>query len=70
VRRAAAGHGGALTPKLTAAVQDSYKRSGSKKARHWPDKKKERPPGKPKARKALAAEVRLAKEIRELERAA
>jgi hypothetical protein len=70
VRQAAAGRGGALAAKLAAAVQDTYKRSSQKKARHWPHKKKDKPPGAPKARNATAAEVSLAKEIRELERAA
>jgi hypothetical protein len=70
VRRAASGHGGSLTPKLAASVQDRYKRSGDKKARRWPHKKKDKPPGKPKARKARAAEVRLAKEIKKMKVAA
>ena len=68
VRKAAAGRGGSL--KLAMSIQDQYKRSSSKKARNWPHKKNEKPPGVPKARKAKAAEVRLAKEIKKLNRAA
>ena len=64
VRQAGAGRGGALLPKLAAAVQDNYVRKTAKKARHRRDKKKDRPPGKPKARKATPAEVRLAEEIK------
>jgi hypothetical protein len=68
LRRAAAGRGSPL--KLAAAVQDQYKRSSCKKARRWPHKKNEKPPGVPKARNAKAAEVRLAKEIKKLSKAA
>jgi hypothetical protein len=70
IRRAAAGRGGALRPKLAAAVQDNYVRTAAKKARHRRDKKKDKPPGRPKARKATAAEVRLAKEIKRYNAAA
>ena len=60
VRGAAAGRGGALGCALAAAVLDRYERRGSKKARHWPHKKREKPPGEPKARMATPAEVELA----------
>lgn len=68
IRRAAAGR--ARTLSLAAAVQDGYERSGGKAARRWPHKKNEKPPGVPKARDANPAEVRLAKEIRRLNKAA
>ncbi len=45
---------------------DAYKRSGPRKARHWPHKKRSRPPGRPKARNATPAELALAKELGEL----
>jgi hypothetical protein len=37
-----------LTEGLACAVQDTYQRTGSKKARAYPQKKKEKPPGHPK----------------------
>jgi AcrR family transcriptional regulator len=55
---------GALARALAAAVADGYRRTGSKKARHWPSKKKEKPPGDPKVRTATPAEVLLAQRIR------
>jgi hypothetical protein len=63
VRAAMAGRRGSLRTRLEKAVQDKYSRTGSKKARHWPHKKKEKPPGSPKARKATEAEITLAKEL-------
>ena len=42
---------------------DTYKRVGSKKARHWPHKKRDKPPGKPKARNVTPTELALAKEL-------
>ena len=56
-------HRARLGEALRAALKDSYQRSGSKKARHWPDKKKAKPPGEPKARMAKTFEVRRANEL-------
>lgn len=65
--RAAMGAGprGSLGRKLSRAVKDSYVRTSSKQARHWPHKKKPKPIGDPKARIAEEAEVQKAKELRE-----
>ena len=54
-----------LARALAAAVKDSYQRSGPKSARHWPHKKKDKPPGDPKARMANESEIQLAAELRE-----
>ena len=52
---------GDLRVLLADAVKDSYKRRGSKKARDWPHKKKESPPGAPKIRPAKPDEIACAK---------
>ena len=52
------------------ALKDGYRRRGSKKARDWPHKKRESPPGVPKIRKATNAESIKAKRIYETKRAA
>jgi hypothetical protein len=65
VRAAAAGRGGSLRRALAAAVCDGYARRGSKKARHWPHKKRDRRPGAPLARTATPEEVQLAQEIKQ-----
>ncbi len=54
-----------LKRSLALAVKDQYLRHGSKEARHWPHKKKEKPPGQPRARMALESEIKLAAELRE-----
>ena len=54
-------HRGDLREVLAQAVKDSYKRRGPKKARDWPYKKKESPPGAPKIRPAKPNEIALAK---------
>jgi hypothetical protein len=59
-----------LADQLAGAVKDGYKRAGPKKARNWPHKKKDKPPGEPKLRDATDAEVALAKEIRDKKAAA
>lgn len=59
-----------LAEQLAGAVKDDYKRAGSKKARNWPHKKKDKPPGEPNVRDAIGAEVALAKAIRETKAAA
>ncbi len=50
---------------LATAVKDNYQRLGSKKARDWPHKKREKPPGAPKIREATEQEVNKAKRLRE-----
>lgn len=54
---------GGVRGRLRRAVKDRHRRRGSKAARNRRDKKKDRPPGKPKARKARKAEVAMAKEV-------
>lgn len=61
---AAAGRRGPQLEKtLAAAHLDTYQRTGEKKSRHWPHKKRDSPPGQPKARNATAAEIALAAEF-------
>jgi hypothetical protein len=55
---------GGLQAELRAAVKDGYQRHGSKKARHWPHKKTEKPPGAPKIRVASVSEVQRAQELK------
>ena len=66
MRAAAAGRRGRppLARELAGAVQDDYVRKGSKKARNWPHKKRERPPGAPDIRAATRQEVRSAQRLR------
>lgn len=52
-----------LVEQLAGAQKDNYKRQGSKQARDWPHKKREKPPGEPKIRLATVAEVRKAKRL-------
>jgi hypothetical protein len=59
-----------LARELAGAVQDGYRRSGSKKARDWPHKKCEKPPGAPKIREATAQEIKRAKRVRVKQEAA
>lgn len=49
---------------------DTYVRRRSKKARHWPHRKRPKPPGAPKARNATEAEIELAIELERLDPAA
>jgi hypothetical protein len=46
------------------ATQDGYVRRGSKKARDWPHKKKEKPPGDPKIQSANAEQLRAAQRFK------
>lgn len=55
---------GGLAGQLRKAVVDRYVRTGSKRARDWPHKKKQKPPGCPKVRTATKTEVRKAQELR------
>jgi hypothetical protein len=54
----------ALRAQLAQAVKDTYLRPGPKKARNWPHKKREKPPGPPKIRPADAKEVQRAKRLK------
>jgi hypothetical protein len=49
---------------LAWATQVGYARRGSKKARDWPHKKKQKPPGEPKIQSANAEQLRAAKRIK------
>lgn len=50
-----------LQRQLRAAVPDRYRRTRPRKARDWPHKKSEAPPGTPKIRTANRTEIRTAK---------
>jgi hypothetical protein len=52
-----------LNQQLAAAVKDRYARRGAKKARDWPHKKRERPPGPPKIHPATATEIEHAQRL-------
>lgn len=56
---------GGLRGALRKAVVDRYVRKRPKKARNWPHKKKEKPPGVPNIRTAEKAEVQKAQRLRE-----
>jgi hypothetical protein len=61
---------GSLARQLAQSLKDTYQRRGSKTARAYPHKKKDKPPGQPKARTATEQEVHLATEIRNRKTAA
>jgi hypothetical protein len=50
-----------LEAALRAATKDTYRRRGSKAARNYPRKKREKPPGPPKIQSATEAEVKKAR---------
>jgi hypothetical protein len=52
-----------LDAALRAAVKDGYVRHGSKAARNYPRKKREKPPGPPKIQSATEAEVKRARKL-------
>jgi len=56
--------------KLEGLKADTYQRASSKRARHWPHKKRDKPPGRPKARNATEIELALAEELKALDTAA
>jgi hypothetical protein len=60
----------ALAGDLSHATKDSYARSGSKRARDWPHKKKEKPPGEPKIQSATAEQLRAMKRLKQQKAAA
>ncbi|HBI46480.1 MAG TPA: hypothetical protein DDY78_27050 [Planctomycetales bacterium] len=49
---------------LAWATKDGYVRRGSKKARDWPHKKKEKPPGDPKLQSATAEQLRAMQRLK------
>jgi hypothetical protein len=69
LRRATGGRRGrvSLAEELAGATKDGYRRRGSKKARDWPHKKRDKPPGDPDIREATPREVRRAQRLREKE---
>jgi hypothetical protein len=52
-----------LAAALRAAVTDSHVRHGSKAARNYPRKKREKPPGPPRIKSATEAEVKRARKL-------
>jgi hypothetical protein len=54
---------GSLQDRLGQATHDGYSRQGSKKARNWPHKKREKPPGAPKITVATPQQVRCAQQL-------
>ena len=62
--------GPSLLEHLAQAIKDSYERAGSKTARNWPHKKKEKPPGVPKIEVASPGQVKRAKRFAEAKKAA
>jgi hypothetical protein len=70
LRRAMAGESFSLDRTLAELQEDGCHRKAPKKARHWPHKKRPKPPGNPKARNATEEERQLAKELAPLDRAA
>ena len=53
-----------LTRALARATKDGYVRRGSKKARDWPHKKKEKPPGEPKIQLPTAEQRRAMQRLK------
>ncbi len=70
LRRAMSGEPLSFTRTLARLKPDAYARTRPKAARHWPHRKRTRPPGAPKARNATDAEQALAKELEALTPAA
>src|SRR5262249_35038596 len=54
----------ALAHDLARTVKDTYVRTRSKKARNWPHKKNDRPPGAPQILVAPAAQQRAAQRLK------
>jgi hypothetical protein len=61
---------GILNIRLRQATRDNYRRTSSKKSRHWPHKKTQQPPGTPKMRTASREERAAAQAFRPLQAAA
>lgn len=69
-RRGDPRRGSRLARALAGATRDQYARTRPKTARHWPHKKKDKPPGDPRARMAEESEIQLAAALQEKARAA
>jgi hypothetical protein len=63
MRASLRGGQGRLLRDLAAAVKDAYPRRGSKAARDYPRKKREKPPGPPKIKPASGKEIQQAKQL-------
>jgi hypothetical protein len=63
LRRAMGGVKLSPASELRRQKADGYRRQGPKKARRWPHKKRDKPPGRPKARNVTAKELALAEEL-------
>jgi hypothetical protein len=56
-------HRSSVRQLLATAVRDDYRRTGSKTARNYPRKKREKPPGPPKIKPASSRQIRRAKKL-------
>lgn len=54
---------GDFAAQLADAVKDGYTRHRPKHSRNWPRRKRSKPPGKPRLRRATQAEVKMAQEF-------
>jgi hypothetical protein len=54
---------GDLNADLAAAVKDPYPRHRPKRSRNWPRRKRCKPPGRPRLRRATKSEVKIAQEF-------
>ena len=66
VRRCArcnAAGAGDLQTQLAAALKDSYIRTAPKASRNWPRRKRCKPPGRPRLRRATKAEIKMAQDL-------
>jgi hypothetical protein len=70
LRRSMGGAAPDLDGRLRRLRADTCRRAGPKRARRWPHKKRERPPGRPRARNATPEELALAEELGTLNAAA
>jgi hypothetical protein len=66
LRRCLKGESGpqTLEEQLATATQDGYERHGSKQARDWPHKKRQKPPGEPQVAQATAEQRERAQEVK------
>ncbi len=62
--RGSIGRGESLASQLSKAVRDGYRRRRPKKAKERVDKKREKPPGTPRRRRATRVEVRAAAKLK------
>jgi hypothetical protein len=61
--RCSASAAGDLAAQLAMALKDSYIRTAPKRSRNWPRRKRCKPPGRPRLRRATKAEVKMAQEL-------